>query len=350
MSAATTESEDGGSNDGSGSTEMDGIRALVTRAKERLVRKAQDETFGAAKEHLNQSAAQLSTALFNLKPDSKAEDLREVFRTLQKHFQQGGPPLNMPAPPPTSMPPPPPGSSLTSAGACAGMLCNGSGASDTRAALQAEGYACDLLAVACSPSARYGGGERLPAAAAEAQCAANQWPGSAVQLPFLRSQQLHEKLREHKPKRFLFCGHGDVLLRGQCTLGFTDAQGQFTVAEPQHVAELLGAQAQATPPELVHASGCKTFELGKEMIHQGIKFVVCWKTKVHDEAAAVFSSAFYRELRAGKSYQRAFKVARLVLMGEQVTGALDTGHPSQVPNKFALVDPDDTEEVRHAYE
>jgi CHAT domain-containing protein len=155
---------------------------------------------------------------------------------------------------------------------------------------------------------------------------------------------LSAALSENEPRWFLFCGHGDVQLQGECTLGFTNGQGVFEVADADDIAKLFGTESRAAPPELVHLSGCCTLELGKALIREGVKYVVCWKTKVCDKAAAIFSNAFYRELRAGNAYPGAFSVASLVLKGAPTPGALGTGHAAYVP-KYALVDPDDSKQV-----
>jgi hypothetical protein len=154
-------------------------------------------------------------------------------------------------------------------------------------------------------------------------------------------------LRERAPKRFLFCGHGDLQYLGQCTLGFTGPWGVFSVMEPEHIAQLLSKRSLPRPPELVHLSGCCTLELGKACVKAGVEVVVCWETKTLDCAAAAFSSVFYREVRSGATYERAFNTAVLEMQGgdqARVGGKVASGHAAYLP-KYALVDPDDDELV-----
>ena len=65
------------------------------------------------------------------------------------------------------------------------------------------------------------------------------------------------------------------------------------------IAELLGSHAKGKDGalELVFLSGCHSADLGRSIHNRGVRFVVCWKTMVHDEAAYLFTRGFFKSRR-----------------------------------------------------
>ena len=70
----------------------------------------------------------------------------------------------------------------------------------------------------------------------------------------------------------------------------------------------------------------------------GVPYVVCWRTKVHNSAARLLASSFFRSLGAGRSPQQAFDDARSALRLVTRPGRLANGTPSSVP-AYELADP-----------
>jgi hypothetical protein len=127
--------------------------------------------------------------------------------------------------------------------------------------------------------------------------------------------------------RFLFCGHADVKLAGASgttsnTLGFTNAEGGVDLVQPDTLAKILGAYAPSKGGNLglVFLNGCSSYQLGKAVHSAGIPFVICWRTSVHDEAACIFSVAFYRHLQEqlNATYEGAFEQAKQAVLEKTV--------------------------------
>jgi hypothetical protein len=108
------------------------------------------------------------------------------------------------------------------------------------------------------------------------------------------------------------------------------------------LAEILGAYAP-TPEkggalELVFINGCSSYEFGRAVHAAGIPHVICWRTKVHDAAARIFSIAFYKHLQnAGTTYEDAFKQAQYAVKTEPMS---PPGNRDVTVQRFELVDPD----------
>jgi len=114
-------------------------------------------------------------------------------------------------------------------------------------------------------------------------------------------------------RRFLFSGHSDARepmsdaagVRGK-TLGFTrldpvpDEEGKarrvLTLVENDAISRMLGgasAGGRGGVLELVFLNGCLSEPLAEAARASGVPTVVCWRTKVHDDAARVFAEAFF---------------------------------------------------------
>ena len=127
------------------------------------------------------------------------------------------------------------------------------------------------------------------------------------------AEQLRAALCDSRVRRFLFIGHADAESGGEKTLGFTKPGGQLeTIHPPQKLADMLGSHATAHGGalELVFLNGCCSEQLGRAIHQAGVPHVVCWRTKCRDDAARLFSKAFFSTHRQGKSYVTAFEEAK----------------------------------------
>jgi hypothetical protein len=166
----------------------------------------------------------------------------------------------------------------------------------------------ELLIYACSPV-------RYPLPAATDECinvaqviAAAPYPKGGTPTEF------QDALKYHSPSRVLMIGHWDFKYRQANTFAFTDSTGKIHVIEDTLLARILGV-AQL---EFAFLNGCCSDTLGRKVIEQGVGYVVCWRTRVADEAAAAFSLAFFKDYKHTGDYIESFKRAAL---------AIQTGQP-----------------------
>ena len=144
--------------------------------------------------------------------------------------------------------------------------------------------------------------------------------------------------REHK---MLHLGmHGGV--GAESTLGFPCDNGQvmgvdlLVDAVTAYCSLLRDKQDNGTPGvECVVINACKSAGIGGGLSKAGVKCVVCWETNVADEAAIIFTEAFYHSIAQENSqkmpwmekYRVAFDVAvsklNAVLWRQIDTGDLD---------------------------
>ena len=104
-------------------------------------------------------------------------------------------------------------------------------------------------------------------------------------------------------RRFLFSGHANLEWPrgGRKTLAFTGLDGKIHKVNANTLEGLFGvssaggSQGEALDQlELVFLNGCQSEELGKAVCKAGVRTVVCWRTKVVDEAARKFATSFFQ--------------------------------------------------------
>jgi hypothetical protein len=120
-------------------------------------------------------------------------------------------------------------------------------------------------------------------------------------------------------------------------LGFTNEQGGLDLVQPDTLAQILGAYApfKGGNLELVFLNGCSSHALGEAVHEAGIPNVVCWETSCNDEAAQIFSTAFYKHLQEhGKGYAQAFDHAKHAVLTETEGRSDGMSTP-----KYAFADP-----------
>ena len=106
---------------------------------------------------------------------------------------------------------------------------------------------------------------------------------------------------ELKSRRFwFFVGHGTSHL-DEYVPAFSDTVSKTSIVDMIRTEVIYGRL------ELVVLNACHTFDLGEELRHHAfVPCVVCWSSKVDDEAAAVFGKAFAESL-AGESASTSVK-------------------------------------------
>ena len=94
--------------------------------------------------------------------------------------------------------------------------------------------------------------------------------------------------------------------------------------------------------ELVVLNGCESLELGKMCHEAGVRVVVCWATKVNDEAAYLFARGFFGALdedgRAPDGHARAFEAGKEAIRGKRRRVPCVDGGVEELPY-FAIADP-----------
>ena len=155
-------------------------------------------------------------------------------------------------------------------------------------------------------------------------------------------KNLEQDLSTNKTRRFLFIGHGDAVVAEGNTLAFCDAAGHVELSNPEALAKMLGKTRKGNQLELVFLNGCKTRVLGDLVRKAGVPNVVCWETRVRSDAAKIFSTAFFKEMRDTEKmhdYRGAFEAARLKVIAE-----LEPGFYNKIVARkqaFDLIDPDE---------
>ena len=144
-----------------------------------------------------------------------------------------------------------------------------------------------------------------------------------------------------------FCGHADPRLGTDRVLVWCKGVELDAVAASTLVNMLRGKR-------LVVLNGCCSDELGCKLIQAGgVQLVVCWKTKLKDDAGLPFAEGFWRAMVGHESdddatfraaVRAAFEAGRTALLSvtKPQASALDVGQreyrAANVP-KFALADP-----------
>jgi len=196
----------------------------------------------------------------------------------------------------------------------------------------------NLVVFVCNPNV-----SKLPHADDEAANVSVHFPAAIYR--GATAEDLRRVLIEKELRRFLFIGHADAqVAAGRRTLGFTSQAGKLVVVRNDDLASMLGSSSTAKGGhlELVFLNGCCSADLGKSISDAGVPNVVCWKTRANDEAARIFSTAFFHALdRTNSNYRRAFEEGKRSVMYATKPGMLASSAPSDVP-KFDLTDPDET--------
>jgi hypothetical protein len=126
--------------------------------------------------------------------------------------------------------------------------------------------------------------------------------------------ELREKLCAIPTRRFLFGGHANMIVPSrnasqpsQTTLGTTLLGGGLDLVQPNDLVSLFGLSSKGSGGilELVFLNGCNSETLGEAVLRAGVPTVVCWRTSVDDDAARLFSRAFFKAVAQGHNYERA---------------------------------------------
>jgi hypothetical protein len=192
----------------------------------------------------------------------------------------------------------------------------------------------ELLVSVFNPDERYGAGVVLPSAKREAGGIA-KWSGLSSSTTVCTTEA---ELFRHLPgKRYWhFTGHADITHDGERTLGLLNQQGVFAVVKRDTIVSHVGSLD--VKPELVVLNGCSSAELADALVRVGVRWAVCWETKVNDLAAAAFAQGFWEAIGRGAGVPEAFEAGRGAIERVKEPGKLDTNHVAMVP-RFVIKDP-----------
>ena len=132
---------------------------------------------------------------------------------------------------------------------------------------------------------------------------------------------------------WIFCGHLTDNNTGSKTLAFVDEAGRPAVIDPSKIASIVRAHVDTL--RCVLLNGCDSLELGRQLIQAGVQHVICWRTRVHDEAAKHFSLGFARALANGATYAAAYYAGCTA-----VTARVERSGQHMGQQRFELADPD----------
>ena len=95
------------------------------------------------------------------------------------------------------------------------------------------------------------------------------------------------------------------------TMGLVNKNGDLDRVDPQDLVKLFAPYSIANGGELefIFINGCNSDGYGMSLNKAGF-VVVCWQTRVHDDAAAEFAAAYYEDRVKGSSFQKAFNFAK----------------------------------------
>ena len=160
----------------------------------------------------------------------------------------------------------------------------------------------ELLVFACSPRVA-----ALPNALFEATEVSKSCDAAIYARGDVTADVLRSALRDTETRRFLFIGHADAPTSrsedATRTLGFVLSDGTLAAARPRDLAVLLGRHSprKGGRLELVFLNGCRSEALARAVRGEGVPYVVAWATSAHDEAARLFSRAFFEALVASRA-------------------------------------------------
>jgi hypothetical protein len=161
--------------------------------------------------------------------------------------------------------------------------------------------------------------------------------------------RFRDALLEHRPEVLVFCGHGDAQLGDGLALAFVAGDGvTIDVVREETMSGIFDMLREAQAREggrlqLLLLNGCSTLLLAKRLSKEvELPYIVCWSTRVADEAASVFGTECLRAVLSGQSVEDAFAAAKtsveMISVGARLTGD-HAHHAAQVP-KFKLISPD----------
>lgn len=133
--------------------------------------------------------------------------------------------------------------------------------------------------------------------------ALNQAPGSLqfeiISCHATSTNNLQDEFRRWEPQIVHFSGHG----AGEKGLVFEDEDKQVQLANAKALAGLFELFDCV---ECVILNACYS-EIQTEEIHRYVNCVIGMNQSIKDESAIEFASGFYKSLRAGDSFEKAYK-------------------------------------------
>ena len=130
------------------------------------------------------------------------------------------------------------------------------------------------------------------------------------------------------------------------TLAFTSPDGDIVMTPPSVVIRMIASHSVTSGGnlEMVFINGCKSEAFGRALHAAGVRYVMCWRTQVVDEAARTAITAFFTAASMGSSYEAAFEAARRSLLfetsGHRASFNVVNGMPMRVP-KYRIEDPEE---------
>ena len=200
----------------------------------------------------------------------------------------------------------------------------------------------DLLVFACSPNI-----EPITNAGAEADAVTSAFEDAGLSKFSVQhggsAETLRQLLLDQPTRNVLLIGHFDLTYGERRTLGFCRPDGALEAIDATALASMIGNQALRRGLRLLFLNGCCSEALGHALVRLGVPVVVCWRTRCQSNAAAVFSTAFFRQLARSdlEDHRAAFAAAQhAVLAVTRPAGPLlSDGTHMHVPT-YALRDPD----------
>jgi hypothetical protein len=150
----------------------------------------------------------------------------------------------------------------------------------------------------------------------------------------VRPDDLLQLLNEHRPQIVHFSGHSSQ--SGLCLAG---NDGQVRLVTTRALEALFATLRDNI--RLVFLNACYSREQGQALV-KTIDCVVGMKGRLHDDAAIIFASSFYRAIGFGRSIQEAFDQGRAALLLE---GIPDEDSPELLvkdgcdPGRIVLIEP-----------
>jgi len=126
----------------------------------------------------------------------------------------------------------------------------------------------------------------------------------------VRPDDLLQLLSQHRPQIVHFSGHGSHT--GLCLAGH---DGQIRLVTTRALTALFATLKDNI--RLVFLNACYSREQAQALVTH-IDCVVGMKDSIHDNAAAVFASSFYRAIGFGRSIQEAFDQGTTALLLEGI--------------------------------
>jgi len=126
----------------------------------------------------------------------------------------------------------------------------------------------------------------------------------------VRPDDLLQLLNQHRPHIVHFSGHGS-----RAGLSLAGNDGQIRLVTTRALAALFATLKDNI--RLVFLNACYSREQAQALV-TSIDCVVGMKDSIHDDAATVFASSFYRAIGFGRSIQKAFDQGRAALLLEGI--------------------------------